>query len=75
MRNLNAPRIKSVGTVTLGVTDYELSYYYPDGGSQYIVYVYKKGALHQRGLTFSTDHAFQSWLNKQPKQLDLFGSV
>jgi len=72
MRNLNQPRIKSVGTVTLGVTDYELSYYYPDGGSQYIVYVYKKGALHQRGLTFSTDETFFAWLDKQPKQQDLF---
>jgi len=75
MRNLNQPRIKSVGTVTLGVTDYELSYYYPDGGSQYIVYVYKKGAPHQRGLTFSNDDAFFNWLNKQPKQRDLFGSL
>jgi hypothetical protein len=75
MFNLNQPRIKSVGTVTLGVTDYELSYYYPNGGSQYIVYVYKKGAPHQRGLTFSTDASFFNWLEKQPKQIDLFGSV
>lgn len=75
MRNLNTPRIQSVGTVTLGVTDYELSYYYPNGGSQYIVYVYKKGAPHKRGLTFSTDDAFFNWLEKQPKQLDLFGSL
>jgi len=74
MRNLNQPRIKSVGTVTLGVTDYELSYYYPNGGSQYIVYVYKKGALHKRGMTFSTDASFFNWLEKQPKQADLFGS-
>ncbi len=72
MRNLNAPRIQSVGTVTLGVTDYELSYYYPNGGSQYIVYVYKKGKLADKGLTFSNDAAFFSWLEKQPKQASLF---
>ena len=74
MRNLNQPRIKDVGCVTLGVTEYSLQYYYPNGGSQYIVYVYKRGHLSQRGLTFTTDHAFQSWLSKQPKQADLFGS-
>jgi hypothetical protein len=72
MRNLNQPRIKSVRTVTLGVTDYELSYYYPDGGSQYIVYVYKRKALNERGMTFSTDASFFNWLNKQPKQASLF---
>ena len=72
MRNLNAPRIKDVGLVTLGTTDYHLQYYYPNGGSQYIVYVYKKGAPHKRGLTFSNDEAFFNWLEKQPKQASLF---
>jgi len=72
MRNLNQPRIKDVGIVTLGATDYHLQYYYPNGGSQYIVYVYKKGAPHNKGLTFSNDAAFFSWLEKQPKQADLF---
>ena len=75
MRNLTQPRIKDVGTVRLGTTDYSLQYYYPNGGSQYIVYVYKRGHLSQRGMTFTTDAAFNSWLAKQPKQADLFGSV
>jgi hypothetical protein len=74
MYNLNQPRIKDVGCVTLGVTDYHLSYYYPNGGSQYIVYVYRKDSLNKRGLTFNTDAAFNAWLTKQPKQADLFGS-
>jgi hypothetical protein len=72
MRSLNFPRIKDVGTVRLGATDYTLQYYYPNGGSQYIVYVYKRGQLSQRGMTFSTDDAFFAWLEKQPKQADLF---
>lgn len=74
MRNLNQYRIKSVGTVTLGVTDYQMEYHYPNGGSQYVVYVYKRKALNERGMTFSTDASFFNWLNKQPKQADLFGS-
>tara|TARA_R110000868_G_scaffold101590_1_gene279588 strand:+ start:7248 stop:7469 length:222 start_codon:yes stop_codon:yes gene_type:complete len=72
MRNLNQYRIKSVGIVTLGVTEYQMEYHYPDGGSQYIVYVYKKRALHERGITFSTDETFFAWLETQPKQQDLF---
>lgn len=72
MRNLNQYRIKSVGTVTLGVTEYQMEYHYPDGGSQHIVYVYKKRALHERGMTFSTDETFFAWLEQQPKQQDLF---
>jgi hypothetical protein len=74
MRNLNQYRIKSVGTVTLGVTDYQMEYHYPNGGSQYVVYVYKRKALQEKGMTFTTDAAFFNWLNKQPKQQDLFGS-
>ena len=74
MRNLTPYRIKPVGTVRLGATDYTLEYHYPQGGSQYIVYVYKRNALNERGITFSTDEAFFNWLEKQPKQLDLFGS-
>ena len=74
MRNLNPYRIKSVGVVTLGVTDYQMEYHYPNGGSQYVVYVYKRKALNERGLTFTTDEAFFNWLAKQPRQADLFGS-
>ena len=72
MRNLNQYCIKSVGTVTLGVTDYQMEYHYPNGGSQYVVYVYKRKALNEKGMTFSTDASFFNWLNKQPKQASLF---
>ena len=72
MRNLNQYRIKSVGTATLGVTDYQMEYHYPNGGSQYVVYVYKRKALNEKGMTFSTDASFFNWLNKQPKQASLF---
>jgi len=74
MRNLHAPRLEDQGAVTIGAHHYWVQHYYPNGGSQYIVYVYKRGHLSQRGLTFTTDHAFQAWLSKQPKQADLFGS-
>ena len=72
MRNFHPYRIESVGTVTLGVTDYQMEYHYPNGGSQYVVYVYKRKALNERGITFSTDETFFAWLEKQPKQQDLF---
>jgi hypothetical protein len=72
MRNLNQYRIKSVGIVTLGVTEYQMEYHYPNGGSQYVVYVYKRRALNERGMTFSTDEAYFNWLEQQPKQASLF---
>ena len=72
MRNLNQYRIKSVGIVTLGVTEYQMEYHYPHGGSQYVVYVYKRKSLNERGMTFTTDEAYFNWLEQQPKQQDLF---
>jgi hypothetical protein len=72
MRNLNQYRIKSVGIVTLGVTEYQMEYHYPNGGSQYVVYVYKRKSLNERGMTFTTDEAYFNWLEQQPKQASLF---
>ena len=65
----NQYRIKEVGTVQLGATKYTLQYHYPNGGSNYLVYVFTK--LDQKGLVFSTDEAFFDWLGAQPKQLNL----
>jgi hypothetical protein len=70
MRSFIPYRIKEVGTVQLGATKYTLQYHYPQGGSNYLVYVFTK--LDQKGLVFSTDDAFFEWLEKQPKQADLF---
>jgi hypothetical protein len=70
MRSFIPYRIKEVGTVQLGATKYTLQYHYPQGGSNYLVYVFTK--LDQKGLVFSTDDAFFEWHEKQPKQADLF---
>jgi hypothetical protein len=70
MRSFIPYRIKEVGTVQLGATKYTLQYHYPQGGSNYLVYVFTK--LDQKGLVFSTNESFFEWLEKQPKQADLF---
>ena len=70
MRSFIPYRIKEVGTVQLGATKYTLQYHYPQGGSNYLVYVFTK--LDQKGLVFSTTESFFEWLEKQPKQADLF---
>jgi len=47
----------------------------PNGGSNYVVYVFSKN-LGERGRVFSTDDAFFEWLEGQPKQLSLpFGEI
>ena len=69
MRSFIPYRIKEVGTVQLGATKYTLQYHYPQGGSNYLVYVFTK--LDQKGLVYSTNESFFEWLEKQPKQADL----
>ena len=71
MRNYFMPVIKDVKTVQLGANRYSLQYYYPNGGSNYVVYVYKRDALHERGCTY-TPQQFEQWLSKQRIQGDLF---
>jgi hypothetical protein len=71
MRNYFMPVIKDVKTVQLGATRYALQYYYPNGGSQYVVYVYKRDRLQDRGRTY-TPQQFDHWLAKQQIQGDLF---
>jgi hypothetical protein len=71
MRNYFLPVIKDVKTVQLGATRYALQYYYPNGGSQYVVYVYKRDRLQDRGRTY-TPQQFDHWLSKQQIQGDLF---
>ena len=67
----NQYRTKEVGIVKLGANEYHLQYHYPNGGSNYVVYVFNK-RLNERGMVFSTDDAFFEWLDRQPKQQDLF---
>jgi hypothetical protein len=68
MRNLIQPTTKEVGIVTIRGRDYHMqtiSY-----GSQHQVHVFRKGALHLRGLVFETQAAYDAWRNGM-HQLDL----
>ncbi len=40
-------------------------------GSQHQVHVFRKGALHLRGMVFETQRAYDQWKNGM-HQLDLF---
>jgi hypothetical protein len=66
----NQYRVKEVGIVQLGASEYHLQYHYPNGGSNYVVYVFNK-KLTDRGIVFSTDEAALAWIGAQPKQLTL----
>ena len=63
-------RTKEVGIVQVGARSYHLQYHYPNGGSNYVVYVFSTD-LGKRGRVFSTDDAFFDWLEVQPTQLNL----
>ena len=66
----NQYKVKEVGIVQLGANEYHLQYHYPNGGSNYVVYVFNK-KLTERGRVFSTDEAALEWISAQPKQLTL----
>ena len=71
----NQYRTKEVGIVQIGARSYHLQYHYPNGGSNYVVYVFSTN-LGERGRVFSTDDAFFDWLEVQPTQLSLpFGET
>jgi hypothetical protein len=67
----NQYRTKEVGIVQIGARSYHLQYHYPNGGSNYVVYVFSTN-LGERGRVFSTDDAALEWIGKQPTQLPLF---
>jgi hypothetical protein len=71
----NQYRTKEVGIVQIGAREYHLQYHYPNGGSNYVVYVFSKN-LAERGRVFSTDDAALEWIGAQPTQLNLpFGEI
>ena len=68
MRNFIQPIIKEIGTITIRGRDYHMqtiSY-----GSQHQVHVFRKGALHLRGMVFETQALYEQWRNGM-HQLDL----
>ena len=68
MRNLIQPITKEVGIITIRGRDYHMqtiSY-----GTQHHVHVFRKGALHLRGMVFETQQAYDQWKNGM-HQLDL----
>lgn len=69
MRNLVQPIIKEHGIITIRGRDFHfqtISY-----GSNSQVHVFRKGALHLRGMVFETQKAYEQWKNGM-HQLDLF---
>ena len=68
MRSFIQPRIKEVGIVTIRGRDFHMqtiSY-----GSQHQVHIFRKGALHLRGMVFETQALYNQWKNGM-HQLDL----
>jgi len=68
MRSFIQPRITEVGIVTIRGRDFHMqtiSY-----GSQHQVHIFRKGALHLRGMVFETQALYDQWKNGM-HQLDL----
>jgi hypothetical protein len=68
MRSFIQPRIKEVGIVTIRGRDFHMqaiSY-----GSRHQVHIFRKGALHLRGMVFETQALYDQWKNGM-HQLDL----
>jgi hypothetical protein len=59
MRTYLPYRIEQVGTFTRGGFDYRAERHYPHGGSQYMVIVYRKDRVHERGLAFRDEAHFR----------------
>ena len=72
MRNLFPSRLEQVGTVQVGVKHYWVQRYYPNGGNNYCVYVYRKGEPQRKGMVFIDEEDFFDWAENAPKQLPLF---
>ena len=69
MRTLIQPITRELGIVTIRGRDYHMqtiSY-----GSRHHVHIFRKGALHLRGMVFNTQQAYDQWKNGM-HQLDLF---
>ena len=68
MRSFIQPRIKEVGIVTIRGRDFHMqtiSY-----GSHHQVHIFRKGALHLRGMVFETQALYDQWRSGM-HQLDL----
>lgn len=68
MRSFTQPRITEVGIVTIRGRDFHMqtiSY-----GSRHQVHIFRKGALHLRGMVFETQALYDQWKNGM-HQLDL----
>lgn len=65
-------RVESIGIITRGAQSYWVQRHYPNGGSQYCVYVFYKGALEKRGIVFKDEDAFFDWVERVPAQRELW---
>lgn len=73
MRTYLPYRIEQVGTLTKGGFDYRMERHYPHGGSNYMVIVYRKDRVHERGLVFRDEAHLRVWgKDLLPVQQDLF---
>ena len=72
MRNLLPSKLEHLGTYQVGVRTYYVQRYYPNGGDQYWVYVFRKGDPSAKGIVFEDEEAFFDWADNAPKQYELF---
>mgnify|MGYP003333361851 FL=1 len=72
MRNLLLPRTENLGVMTIGTRRCWVQKYYPNGGTQCMVYVFYKGNLQQRGKVFKDESDFRTWATNAPMQHELF---
>jgi len=72
MRNLFPAKIEHIGTYQIGVRSYYVQRYYPHGGDQYYVYVFRKGDPSARGIVFEDESDFFDWADNAPRPLELF---
>lgn len=70
MRNLTAPIVSEVGTITVRGQDFHaqrISY-----GTQVHIHVFRKGELHRHGLVFTSEREYSHWKAHLGAQRELF---
>lgn len=72
MRNLLPSRTEHLGVMTIGTRRCWVQKYYPNGGTNCMVYVFYKGNLEQRGKVFKDEATFRQWATNAPQQHELF---
>jgi hypothetical protein len=72
MRTLHAPRLEDIGAITIGTHHYWVQHYYPNGGTQCLVYVFKRHSPERMGVVFKDQADYVRWSKAVPAQLPLW---